>query len=99
MRAILLDERLQESDSLSFLIDKSDSKTHIDTARQSALAGKKVHEYEKARAEGKSEEYLKGLADEPESVDKHVSDQQLMQYINIYFIFSNFVINIRVISK
>lgn len=78
--------RLNEASVASRLITPEDAKTNIDAARKSYLSGKMINEYEKARAAGKSEEYLKSIADKKPS---YLSDSDymgvtnnLMQYVN-----------------
>ena len=78
--------RLNEASVASRLITPEDAKSNIDAARRSYLSGKKINEYEKARAEGKADEYLKSLADKKPS-DLSDSDymtvtNSLMQYVN-----------------
>lgn len=78
--------RLNEASVASRLITPETAKSNIDAARQSYLSGKQINQYEKARAEGKGEEYLKSIADKK---PKDLSDSDymsvtnnLMQYVN-----------------
>ena len=67
LAAIENTRKLNESAVASRLITPEVAKSRIDSARQSYLSGKKINEYEKARAAGKAEEYLKSLADKKPS--------------------------------
>ncbi len=86
LAAIENTRRLNEASLSARLITPEDAKTNIDAARKSYLTGKKINEYEKARSEGKGEEYLKSLADKR---PKDLSDadymsvsNNLMNYVN-----------------
>jgi len=78
--------RLNEASAAARLITPETAKTNIDAARQSYLSGKQINQYEKARTQGKGEEYLKSIADKK---PKDLSDSDymsvtnnLMQYVN-----------------
>jgi hypothetical protein len=65
--------------SAATVITPAMAKVNIDTARQSYLNGKYAHQYEKARAEGKGEEYLKSIADKKPA---DISDADYMSVTN-----------------
>lgn len=77
-------KRKNESAVQMNVITKEMAKVNSDTARKSYLKGKAVNEYEKARAEGKGEEYLKNVADKADKGDPDYMDVStgLMQYVN-----------------
>ena len=86
LAAIENTRKLNESSVAARLITPEDAKTNIDAARKSYLSGKMINEYEKARAAGKGEEYLKSIADKKPG---YLSDSDymgvtnnLMNYVN-----------------
>lgn len=86
LAAIEATRKLNEASVASRLITPEDAKANIDAARKSYLSGKMINEYEKARAAGKGEEYLKSIADKR---PRDLSDSDymgvtnnLMQYVN-----------------
>jgi hypothetical protein len=79
-------KRANESGYHTRIISPEAAKTATDTVRKSALSGKLINQYEKAKAEGKGEEYLKDLA-EGKIIDKSSPDympvtNNTLQYVN-----------------
>jgi len=85
-RAVEATETANEDAVAARLITPEMAKVNIDTARQSYLKGKYTHEYQKAYAEGKGEEYLKNLADKKPSelsdTDYATVTNGVLQYSN-----------------
>ncbi len=79
LSAIESTKKLNQSNVASRLITPEDAKANIDAVRKSYLSGKYINQYEKARADGKGEEYLKSLADKKPS---DISDSDYMSVTN-----------------
>jgi hypothetical protein len=78
--------RLSQANVNRRLMTPAEAKSNVDAARQSYLSGKLIHDYEQSRAAGKSEEYLKSLADNKPSYlsdnDYMAVTQRLGSYVN-----------------
>lgn len=76
--------KLNESALAARLITPEQAKTNIDSARKSYESGKLINQYEKARADGKGEEFLKNLADKGDKSNPDFQDttSNLMNYIS-----------------
>src|SRR5579872_2787726 len=77
--------KLNEASVAARLITPEDAQTNIATARKSYLSGKMINEYEKSRAQGKGEEYLKSVADKKPGYlsdeDYQPVTQNLLNYV------------------
>lgn len=86
LAAIENTRKLNEADVASRITDPQTAKTNVDTVRKSYLSGKVIHEYEKAKSDGKGEEYLKSLADKkPDDIsdtDYMSVTNNLLAYVN-----------------
>lgn len=77
-------EKLNSSAKNMKVIDPITAKENTDTVRQSYKTGKLIHDYEKERAAGKGEAFLKSVADKSDKGDPdyQTTTNGLMQYIN-----------------
>lgn len=86
LKAVEATRQANESDVAVRISDPAYAKNQVDSVRQSFLSGKYIHGYEKARKEGKGEEYLRNLADKkPEDVspaDYATVVSHTMSYVN-----------------
>jgi hypothetical protein len=76
---------LVNSDVGANVRNKADAKERADTVRKSFESGKVIHDYEKAKAEGKEAEFTKSIADRKykiNDVDYNAVTNNLLQYVN-----------------